>query len=210
MKEFFEKMLGSQPVTLLLIAGVVFIALGAIGGVPVNSSMTVFDQLGRNIFFVVGGILLLIGLFLVFQTTKTSNTVKDNTYGITFEFPKGAEDGKPLQVIGEHPEFGGLHKNKNLGQYVFRLVVYDHARNCFWPQDPNRLSWGTNGKWSAWTMFEKVGDEKTIIAVLVPPSGSKLYDYYRQNSKTTNYTPVQGPLPEDFIKIGEIKAKRVA
>lgn len=210
MKEFFEKLLGSQPTTIILIIGAVFIALGAIGGIPLSDTLTVFDELGRNIFFGSGGILLVIGLFLVFQPTKSTALVKGINHGITFEFPKGAEDGKPLQVIGEKPEFGGTHKNQNLGNYVFRLVVYDYAKSRFWPQDPNRLSWGNNGKWNAWVMFEKVEDEKTIIAVLVPPSGIKLYDYYRQNVQKTNYTAVQGPLPEDFIIVGEMKARRVA
>ena len=210
MKEFFEKLLGSQPVTILLIVGAIFIALGAIGGIPINTSVTVFDELGRIVFFAVGGILLVVGLLLVFQPTKSTNTINAVNHGITFEFPKGGEDGKPMQVIGEKPEFGGTHKNRNLGNYVFRLVVYDYAKSRFWPQDPNRLSWGNNGKWTAWVMFENIGDEKTIIAVLVPPSGIKLYDYYRQNGQKTNYTAVQGPLPDDFIKIAEMKAKRVA
>ncbi len=207
MKDFFEKLLGSQPVIIILILGAIFIALAAIGVIPLNETITVFDEKGRNIFLAVGIVLLVVSLLLVFRSTSFSIY---SAHSITLSYPKGSDDGKFLPITKEETEIGGEHKNRSLGKYEFRLVVLDHSRKKFWPQDPKRLNWSENGKWSATLWFQHVNDEKIILAVLVPPSGIRIFDYYLQNAKATNWAPVQGSLPDDFIKIGEVKLKRVA
>lgn len=50
-------------------------------------------------------------------------------------------DGKnPVNVAGDFPEFGGKFKQKPLDG-EFRLIVYDHKFNRFWPQNPSLITW---------------------------------------------------------------------
>lgn len=207
MKEFFEKLLGSQPVTIILVFGAIFIALGALGGIPLNDKITGFDEFGRYVLIAVGALFLVFALILVFRSTTLINF---RNHRITLSYPKGSDDGKFIPVTEEYPEFGGEHKNRNLGNYQFRIVILSNSRNKYWHQDLSRLNWSENGKWNAAVWFQNVNDEKIILAVLVPSSGASLFDYYVQNARKTNWAAIQGSLPKDIIEVGEVKLKRVA
>ncbi len=64
MKDLFEKLFASVPLTVLIFS-VIFLTLGAIGGIPWDTPIQAVDSSGRTVFFIVGGILFLVSLILV-------------------------------------------------------------------------------------------------------------------------------------------------
>ena len=71
MKDLFEKLFASLPLTALVI-GAIFIGLGALGGVPISTPVQVVDNTGRVALYVVGAFCLIIALLLIFNIPNST------------------------------------------------------------------------------------------------------------------------------------------
>ena len=228
MKDLFEKLFASLPLTALVI-GAIFIGLGALGGVPIDTPVQVVDDAGRIALYVVGAICLTIAILLVFNPPKSVTFHQKNIYGLTLDTPKSASEDVAAPVDGEHPSVGGEFRIKP-PDGMLRLFVYDHNQNKYWPQSTQVIRWDKGQKGGRWIGSVRMGGnpgyEMTVIAALVPPSGQVMCNYYfemggyserlkKEIGEPTNsfwdiyWRHFEGSLPEDFVIIGKVKVIRV-
>ena len=214
MKDFFDKLSSSQPLTVALILGALFIAIGALGGIPTTAPVQAVGNSGRIVFYVVGGVVLVVALVLIAKPTKSSSNtaVKSNIYGMTLDLPSSPNEVVAAPVEGVYPQISGSYKKKP-PEGMLRLFIYDHNENRYWPQGKKYIRWEpkeSGGKWLGQVhMGGKPGYEMTVIAALVPPSGQVLCEYYYKVGEASNWTHFDGSLPEDFVIIGKVKVIRV-
>jgi hypothetical protein len=211
MKDFFEKLFASLPLTVLIL-GAIFIALGALGGIPLNTPVQTVDNPGRYAFFIAGGTLLIIAAVLIFRQSKAVKFPKSNVYGITLDTPSSPNNIVAAPVEGERPQVSGAYKQKP-PDGMFRLFIYDHNENRYWPQSKKYIRWEpgkSGGRWfGSVRMGGEPGYEMTVIAALVPPSGQVLSEYYYKVGDLANWMHFDGSVPDDFVIIGKIKVIKV-
>ena len=171
--EAFQKLIES-PQSLLIVAGIFLVALGAAGGVTYHNLFPIQQQWAQIFVSIVGLLLALFGALLVLVQPRSATP-----YGISITFPTQNALVRKTKVTGT------IRKHPPNGYALWILRIYPSGE--YVPLRKVDLHKGQKD-WNALDCDVGVpsGESRRIGAYLLGPSSQVMFDYWRDATDRHN------------------------
>ncbi|WP_441238425.1 hypothetical protein [Bradyrhizobium sp. 930_D9_N1_4] len=200
--EALQKLIES-PQSLLIVAGIVLVALGAAGGITYNNWFPIQQQWAQIFVSIVGLLLALIGAFLVLVPPRSATP-----YGISITFPT------TNALVGKTNVSGTIRKHPPKGYALWILRIYPTGEYV-----PLRKVDLPKGK-TTWDALDcdvggPPGEPRRLGAYLLGPSSQVMFGYWRDavdrhnrlvdelnvpRERKDRWLPAFKEFPEDMIR----------